>query len=555
MASRAKICFISLIIITSTSLIASWTEHTFAQLSRRQKIGQLFMIAVTANTDSLFFLSQSPYRMNQAYCESIITNYQVGGIIFLGTGSVEQQVTLTRHYQSLSAVPLLVGIDAEWGLKMRISNGMRFPYAMTLGALKDEELIYQTGYTIGKQSKALGIHLNCAPVLDVATNPENPVINYRSFGQDPQAVARKGMLFARGLRDAGIIACAKHFPGHGDTLVDSHYALPCINHSKERLEATELFPFVQAIQNGIPALMTGHLAVPALDPTTTPASASSTIIKELLGNQLGFNGLIITDGLGMRGITNNQAPGQVEYTALLAGNDILLCPTDVPHAVQLIEQALESGELSEQELDKKVLKILHAKEWAFKQTTTRAEHFLPAAQLKKELYFKALTLAANDTNILPIAPDAHVATITFGCTSKNVLGQELAAHCAQSFTYNTTAHPAAEELKELEKRLTEYDTIVIGLFSMNHYSSDQFGINSAVYTWIQKMNEQKKVILSIFGSPYSLALFDAQPAIIMAYEDTPETQLATAQTIQGMYTPTGTLPVSASERFSCGTGL
>ncbi len=375
-----------------------WARKILEGLTLDQKIGQLFMVAAIIDQKSNDVLMQNaPYNMDPDHIELCIKKYHVGGMIFHGTCTPEKQMAATNYYQSLSSIPLLIGQDLEWGLTMRLRNTLRFPYNVELGKLKNNELIYKMGKEIGKQCKQLGVHMNFAPVVDVNNNPNNPVIGKRSFGDDPENVAQKGIAFMRGLQDVGIIACAKHFPGHGDTDMDSHFDLPKIPHARERLDAIELYPFRKMIEAGVQSVMLAHLEIPALDATKhLPSSLSYAITTKLLQHELGFQGLVITDGLGMQGVLKHHKPGELELKALLAGHDILLCPMDVPKAVELIKLAIADGRFSEQKLDRRVYKILLAKEWAF----SHREHPEPgdalppilevisdvAKQLQRELY-------------------------------------------------------------------------------------------------------------------------------------------------------------------------
>src|SRR5579871_4009939 len=313
---HAMIKLISLLLI-HYSLNALTVHEQLQQLSEDQKIGQLFMVAAVCdeqmNTD---FMKTAPYTMDKEHVENLITKHGIGGIIWLGNGTPHKQIERTQHYQKLSRIPLLVAQDLEWGLSMRLKsdegtqNVLRFPRAMTLGALTDDNLIYEVGNEIGRQAQQLGVHMNLAPVVDVNNNPENPIIHDRSFGDDPYAVARKSSAFMRGLRDGGIITCAKHFPGHGNTATDSHHALPFMTQSAEELEAVELVPFKQQIADGVAAVMVAHLEVPALEAQPkVPTSLSYAVVTQLLKQKLGFKGLVMPDGLGMRGITDHYNAG------------------------------------------------------------------------------------------------------------------------------------------------------------------------------------------------------------------------------------------------------
>jgi len=338
---------------------------TIDQLTLDQKIGQLFMVAAVADEEiAQACIQRKPYRLDKEYIEELITQYHIGGIIYLGKSDIQKQIARTRYFQSIAAIPLLIGQDLEPGRvgKARLEMMNVFPNNKKLGEINDIEQTYQTAIAIGKLCKILGVHINFAPVADVNNNPDNPVINDRSFGDNPQLVTQHAIAFAEGLQDAGIIACAKHFPGHGDTNVDSHYGLPLINHDKKRLHAIELYPFKQLIAHNIPAIMIGHLEVPALESQKQlPSSLSKAIVTDLLQKELGFMGLIITDGLDMHGVTNYYSNGKAELQALLAGNDILLSPVDVPAAIAAIKQAVVDNIITEQEIDAHVEKILRIK--------------------------------------------------------------------------------------------------------------------------------------------------------------------------------------------------
>jgi len=541
-------------------------EHLLSQLSLDEKIGQLIMAAAVSNEKiNKAFIKRSPYTMDTKYVENLIKNYHIGGIIFLGTGTTKKQISLTKHFQQMSSIPLLIGQDLEWGLSMRLQNTVRFPHAMTLGALPEakDSLIYELGREIGRQCKTVGVHINFAPVADVNNNPNNPIINDRSFGENQKQVARKATLFMHGLQDAGIIACAKHFPGHGDTAVDSHHDLPCILHTREHLDAIELYPFRQLINNGVKAVMTAHLALPTLEQNKkTPASLSYAITTQLLQKELGFNGLVVTDGLGMRGVTKNFAPGALELQAIRAGNDLLVAPVDVPKAITTIKQAVLDGTLPEQELDQHVLKILQAKEWALQQRSADHEqnlHSPYAYELKKKLYSTALTLVKNENNLVPIqAPPNVISVITIGNKANAPFISELSKHLrTQDYVYNT------QPIEEVISTVQQSTLVILAVHTINRTgmielrstkkSSDH---GSLITKLIDVLNKQgKDTILVSFGSPYSLRYVEQATAIIAAYENDPDAQTAAAQILVGKITPTGKLPVTASNALPAGLGL
>jgi beta-glucosidase-like glycosyl hydrolase len=335
-------------------------QQMLASMSIEQKIGQLFMVAVLSEPEFNPGYERSVYTLDADYVEHLIRNYHVGGVVFLGTGSKEAVRTMVDRFQASAEIPLLMALDAEWGSAMRLVDGFCCEKNKQLARRTNQE-IHDIAVQIGNELKELGLHINFAPVVDVNTNPKNPVIGVRSFGSIPELVASKATAYMQGLHDAGIISCAKHFPGHGDTAVDSHVDLPQLKHDKKRLHSVELYPFVQMIKVEVPMIMVGHLSVPAFDATGTAASVSRPIVHGLLREQLGFKSIIITDGLGMGALRDFGKPGELECAAVCAGNDIVLCPVHVPEAVACINQALTDGRLGMQELDEHVLRVLMAK--------------------------------------------------------------------------------------------------------------------------------------------------------------------------------------------------
>ena len=303
-----------------------WADSIMSQMSNQQKIAQLFMVAAYSNKG----------KEHKKQITDLITSYNIGGLMFLQGGPV-RQAKLTNYYQSISETPLMIAIDAEWGVSMRLDSSLRFPWQMTLGAIQDSNFIYNMGVEVARQCKLLGININFAPVVDVNSNPDNPIINNRSFGEDPNKVASFGLAYMKGMQDNNVLACAKHFPGHGDTDTDSHKTLPVLNHNLVRLHKIELLPFRRLINNGLGSVMAAHLHVPSLDDRQNiPTSLSEKVITNLLQDELGFTGLVITDALNMKGVTKFYEPGLLDLKALLAGNDVLLFSADVPKAIQEI---------------------------------------------------------------------------------------------------------------------------------------------------------------------------------------------------------------------------
>jgi beta-N-acetylhexosaminidase len=531
-----------------------WAHATLHSMTLRQKIGQLFMVATASSFEQpeealASLLLKCPYRMDHDYIEYLIREYHIGGIVFLFKGTPDKQIDLTNHLQSISRIPLLIGQDCEWGLSMRLYETIRFPKNMTLGAIDDVSLIHQLGYEIGKQCKAIGVHINFAPVVDVNVNPENPVINDRSFGESPVGVARKSVAYLQGLQEAGILACAKHYPGHGDTAVDSHVALPIIRHAKERLEAVELLPFKTAIEAKITAIMTAHIVVPSLSgDDILPATFSPKLLCEILRHKLNFKGLIITDGLGMKALTDYYKPGEIELNALLAGNDILLCPLDVPKAVELIEQALTEGRITEKDIDERVLKVLTVKEkqglkahsTIDKSQALSQLHTQEAYRLKKDLFTRAITLVKGD-DVMPLRTLNDVKAIVINEPASGIFSQQLRKNGIEALSSTQKQSIDTQVLSD-----NGIMTVIVGLFGMNKFSSQRFGVSDATLELLNALkNSGKKVILAIFGNPYSLSLFQSENVVIMAYEDDVDSQQAVIDVLTGHVSPTGKLPVTA----------
>lgn len=427
---------------------------------------------------------------------------------------------------------------------------VRYPRALTLGAIQDAQLVYELGYEIARQCRVVGVDMNLAPVVDINTNKENLVIADRSFGDDPERVATLAQAYALGLRDGGILSCAKHFPGHGDTSVDSHYDLPVLRHTQQMLQKVELIPFKRLFECGVDAVMYAHLAIPLVDTSGTPSSLSYDVVTKLAQQELGFHGLHITDGLGMGAVTKKYAPGDLELIALLAGNDILLCPLEVPKAVELIEQAIQSGIISEADIDRRVLKIMQAKQWAHTHALRSATpdiDFLirkEAYDLQERLYRAAVTLVPTHHNIT-----FHKDLLVQSCVVSigdlpdavfTTLCQERGARRVKQYGAQLTAL----EYQECVDAAQQVDTVIVAVGSMTKFNHQQFGVSSTTVKLVQTLAAlDKKVVVVLFGSPYSISLFYDAGTILVAYEDVPVAQRAVVDVLQAEYIPTGRLPI------------
>lgn len=535
----------------------AWVDAVFNSMSEDERIGQLMMIR--AHSD------KGPAHI--AKVDNLIKDYHVGGLCFF-QGTPEKQAELTNRYQNAAyRIPLLISMDAEWGLGMRLKKStISFPRQLMLGAVRDNNLIYEFGAEVARHCNRLGVHLNFAPVADVNNNPLNPVINYRSFGEDIYNVAVKSYKYMQGMQDHGVLACAKHFPGHGDTDTDSHLDLPVIPHDRNRLDSLEIMPFRVLIDKGVASVMVAHMSVPAIDPTVNrPTTLSAAAINKLLKEDLDFEGLVITDGLGMKGVTKHFAPGETEAEALLAGNDILLLPQDVPAAFQAIKKYIAEGKLDRKDVYDSVKKILHFKYRQGLRTKAqyvslnnlRADLNRPEAMvLKKKLIENALTLVRNDDGIVPFVDvaDTRYASVALGATAKTPFQNTLEKY-ADFAHFQAPMNINSDRRKALLYSLQNKDVVIVSLHDMSSYARKDFGISASQKQFIRELREQTTVILTVFGSPYSLKYFDDVENILVAYDEDEMTQETAAQGLFGVFGFNGRLPVTASERSLYNTGL
>lgn len=538
-----------------------WVDSVFNSLTPEERIAQLFMVAAYSRAD----------KVNKSEIENLIKNYKIGGVIFF-QGDPVAQAKLYNHYQEVSKTPIWVGFDGEWGLSMRLKNTVKYPYQMQLGAIQNDQLIYDMGKEIGRQCKRLGIHVNFAPVVDVNNNPNNPVINYRSFGEDRENVARKGVAYMKGLQDAGTLANAKHFPGHGDTDVDSHKGLPVISHSRARLDSIELYPFKKMIPEGLGSMMVAHLHIPALDSAENVATTlSPNVVDTLLKQELGFEGLVFTDALNMKGVSAYYEPGEVEFQALLAGNDVLLYAEDVPTAIQKIKKGIEDSLISWETVNQRVKKILHAKAWAGLDTNTQVElkdlvsdlNTDYAQGLNYKLAKASVTLVKDEQQLLPLLPvkrdTLKVASLVIGDHSGNSFQRMLDRYDVVKW-YSLPAQASTYEIESMIRILNDYDVVLVGVHASTQHSYKRFGVSTSAVETVEQLAKMKhtKSIVTLFGNPYGLSYFKTPEKIagwIAAYDDTKYTNEAAAHLIFGGIPAQGKLPVTASDYFKGGTGI
>lgn len=533
----------------------AWVDSVYLSLTTDQRIGQLFMIRAHSDLGDDHIAS----------VKSQIKKYHVGGLCFF-QGTPEKQAKLTNEYQALSkTLPLLVAVDGEWGLGMRFkTKAMNFPKNMALGAIQDNSLIYHMGMEIAYQMKRIGIHVNFAPVVDINNNANNPVINTRSFGESRKEVAIKSYMYMLGIQDGGAIACAKHFPGHGDTDMDSHYDLPIIHHSRSRLDSLELFPFRLLAQNGVKSVMTAHLQIPALEPDgKTPSSLSAKTIQGILIGEMGFDGLIFTDGLEMEGIHKNFDIGEIEVRALEVGNDILLLPRNIEVAFEAIRYAIKTGRLSNEIIELKVKKIIRAKyqlnlhnEKPINLINITADlHSDKAKALNAKLISHSFTLLKNKDQLIPFVNiiDQKYASLSIGTKSVTAFQRNLEDFVPIKH-YKANKVITSHARQSLIDGLSKYDRIIVSFNNLSSYASKNFGIDTSAINLLKDLQKAHEVVIVWHGNPYGLKYFDDLNHILVAFEGNKEIAKLSAEAIFGVFPIDGKLPVTASDQFRFGDG-
>ncbi|WP_419211064.1 glycoside hydrolase family 3 N-terminal domain-containing protein [Maribacter sp. X9] len=539
---------------TKDSLVQQeWVAKRYDQMTLDEKLGQLFMVSVASDQN----------KVATDKIKNLIRKEHLGGVIFSKGGPV-RQAKLCNDYQSVSKVPLLIGMDAEWGLSMRLDSTYAFPWNMTLGAIQDTSIVEKVGYQIGKHAKRLGVHINFAPDLDINTNPQNPIIGNRSFGENRDNVVEKGIAFIKGMERAGVLANGKHFPGHGDTAVDSHHNLPVIPFSRQRLDSLELYPFKKVIASGLSSIMVAHLEVPALElKEGLPSSISEQIISGLLKEELGYEGLIFTDALNMKGVSTQGVGGDVELAAFMAGNDMLLMPENIVSAKQKLTKAYETGQLTEERLAYSVKKILMAKYKAGLHTYKPIvlDHLyedlntLENDMVYEEAMENAITIVKNNVDLLGIKnlENKKIAYVKFGDDSNEAFVRAL-----KNYTNVTVINSG--NINDLKIKLKEFNLVIIGHHKSNASPWKGYKFSNQELDWLQQIAEERtsNLILCVFAKPYALAdisSFQSIDAVVMAYQNSDIAQEKTAEILFGAIGATGKLPVSVNTEFQVNTGL
>ncbi|MDE5421818.1 serine hydrolase [Ancylomarina sp. DW003] len=561
-------CFLSLSSIAQSDFVSSqplssvyendklWADSIMNGMTQEERIAQLFMVAAYSNKTS----AEEKKILN------LVEKYKIGGLIFF-QGTPKEQARLTNLYQSKSDLPLWIGMDAEYGLGARLKQTLKYPQQITMGAVQDNNLLFQLGKEMAIECRRMGVHVNFAPVLDINSNPKNPVINSRSYGEGKLNVAEKGIAFASGMQSGGVVAVGKHFPGHGDTDTDSHHDLPVVDRSRRKLDELELHPFKKSIEAGIGGIMVAHLNVPALDKKAKASTLSKPIVTDLLKNELGFKGLVFTDALNMQGVRKFYKPGEVDAKAAIAGNDVLLFSEDVPRAIKEIKAAIKRGELSQEQINQSCLKVLKTKYWlglnAYKSVSTdRLWSGLNTQQgmiLRRMLIENAMTVVSNKNNLLPLKnlDTLRIASVAMGAKKRNHYQEYLGRYTNIDF-YQIDKNASSKQYNTLLKNLEAYNLVIVSKHDSDRRASRKFGVTNQTVDFVNNLSKRKKVIFDLFASPYALDFYkklDKLEAIMVSYEDNMETQMASAQIVFGGIGAKGRLPVSVNKDIPEGTGV
>ncbi|MDQ1163580.1 beta-N-acetylhexosaminidase [Chryseobacterium sp. SORGH_AS 447] len=518
-----------------------WVDKTYKKLSQDEKLGQLFIVALYTNRG----------ESEIAKVRNIVVHDKIGGLILMQDDAA-REINLVNEFQQKSKVPLIIGMDAEWGVFQRIPTAHKYPWAMTLGAIQDKNLIEQMAAKIAEDCHRMGINWDFAPVVDVNTNPNNPIIGNRSFGSEVSNVVNSALSYANGLQNSNILAAIKHFPGHGDTSTDSHLDLPVVSHNLERLNAVEIAPFKALMDKGIGGVMVAHLYVPALESGKgIPASVSKNIITGLLKDKLGYKGLIITDALNMGAVANKYKPGELDAMAFKAGNDIMLFSQGVAEGKKLIQKAIDNGEISQSRVEESVKKILLTKYFLGLDTYTPKNPENINSDLNNDshktlvqnLYSNALTLLKNEKSLLPL-------------NNRTVYYVPLEEAPYQTFANRLGTDIIIKKASEINT-IPANSTVIVGFHKDNSTAYKPYKISDVSKRTLADLTKNQNVILTVFGSPYALKDIDISkvPTVLVSYENNDDSMTATADALNGKTKIHGRLPVLVNETLKAGMGI
>lgn len=532
-----------------------WVDSVFKRLSKRQKIAQMFFVRAHTN-------------FGKAYEDSIgrvIKKERIGGLVFF-QGGPGRQAILTNQYQSLARVPLLITSDGEWGLGMRLDSTISYPYQLALGAVQNKDLLYKMGLEVAKDYKRIGMHMNLAPDVDVNNNPKNPVINFRSFGENKYNVATKAAAYMKGMQDGGLLVSIKHFPGHGDTDVDSHYDLPQLKFTKSRLDSLELYPFKELIKDGAAGVMIAHMNIPALDNTPNmPSTLSKPIVTGLLKEELGFKGIVISDAMGMNGVVKHFKDGEADVMGIIAGNDILELSENSARAIKLVRKAVRTDRISMEQIDQSVKKILMAKYWAglnVKETVNEnnvlAEVNRPESEaLLKQLSEASMTLLRGKGNIQQLSAEKRTVIISIGTPQVTLFQRELGNYYKNAVFYTLDKNASSNAIAKVLRELKAFDQLIIGIHDTRTRPGNGMVLSADLKQFIKDMS-LSNAVFALFANPYNLAAIpglEKSNGLLVAYQKEDFMQKAAAEVIKNQVAPTGKLPVTVNTFFKYGDGL
>ena len=536
-----------------------WVEKTLKSLSLEEKIAQLIWIEVRSGL------------RNKMEAHRLITKYKVGGIVYFSNTS-KKLIEATNLFQEVSEVPLIVAMDGEWGVGMRLDEVRDFPYNMTLGAIQNNRRLHEMGRTIASHCRQLGIHVNFAPVADVNLAPDNPVIGFRSFGESPKNVLAKCSEFVRGLQQGGILATAKHFPGHGDTEQDSHKTLPVIKHSRQELKLLDVYPYQQLIKEGLSGIMSAHLRIPALDPSGVPASLSRPILTDFLRKELGFRGLLVTDAMKMKGVEGFGRAGEREAKALAAGNDVVELVSDVEKTIEKVKRFVHRRKISRKELNMKCRRVLAVKRWAnlhrwkpLLSTTLPQSLNTPRFKaLVQSLYEEAVTVLRNEDSVLPFRKldRTRIAVVSIGNKGETAFQKRMKSY-SRVHSFSFSKYIGQKTVDSIVKVLNaSYDRVIVGIHGLSKYptkrSGYSYGVTRSMIDIVRRLDKEKTVIAH-FGTPYALVhfgqLLEQVSAVVVGYENNGTAQDVVAQVLFGGVQAKGRLPVSIGTMFPVGSGV
>lgn len=532
-----------------------WVDSTFKKLTKTQRIAQLMVVRLSEKT-------ATGVAFYDDKVENDIKKYNIGSVC-LFQGSPVQQATFINRFQSIAKTPLLFCIDDETGLGMRLDSVSKFPDQITIGAANDTLLPYKIGVAIGKQCRRIGIQVSYAPVVDINNNANNPVINFRSLGQDKYKVASYGIQLMRGIQNENVMACAKHFPGHGDVAVDSHLDLPVINKSMAQLDSLELYPFRQMFAAGVGSVMIAHLSIPAIDSTPhLPTSLSQENVTGLLRNQLHYSGISFTDALEMKGVAKYYPQGAAAVQSLIAGNDMLCLPGDVEDCIKQIKEAIRKKQLDWSRIDSSVKKVLLAKYNTGlneKQSVTLSNLTTnlntDVASLRKQVAQKAITLLQlENKELLPLSMNKKIAFVGFGITENNAFADSLKSHY-NADVYYVSYKDSTSKKRSVLSALKNYDAVVIGIHQLTKYPSNNFGLSKTAVDLMNDLQTNNKTITFLFGNPYAVKNMCSANNLLACYEDDTIFQQTAFDALKGILEPQGTLPVTVCEKYPFGSGM